>query len=399
MTEPSLSRRGLVAGGVGLAMSTLAACRTGRTRGDATANVATTTEPLSFAPTSTPGTASPATAQPATTTEPTTTEPAAAARDVVPPAHRSGEWESVAATDAGFTEEGIAALVEMVGAANSESFILLRDGRIVAEQYWNGVDAETVRDIASCQKSIVSTLVGLARQEGVLTLEDTVTSHLGMGWSAAAAEEEAVITLRHLLTMTSGLDPDTLRVVAVPGARWAYNTPVYQKLRPVLETATESSIEELTDRWLFSRLGVSSQASWSMRPGGLPDAVGAAPWGLRLTVRDMARFGLFAMRDGVWDGQRIAPTGWFAEAWTPIPQKADYGYLWWLVGRGDLADAGAPVDTVAALGAQDQKIYVVPSAGLVLCRQGPAADTGSETKHGFDAALVSAVVAAITPPS
>ena len=111
-------------------------------------------------------------------------------------------------------------------------------------------------------------------------------------------------------------------------------------------------------------------------------------------ARDMARFGLFALRNGVWSGEQITDPGWFAEAWSSTPLKRDYGYLWWLLGKGAFGRRGAPTDLVAALGAQDQKIYVVPSLGLVLARQGLAAGEIVPAGSDFDVELVAALMRA-----
>ena len=309
------------------------------------------------------------------------------ATDYFPPL--AGEWATVSAAEAGFTEAGLAEVLALVERSNSQSFVLTIDGRIVAEQYWQGADATTRRDIASAQKSVTSTLVGLARDRGLLTLDQTVTSILGAGWSAAAAADEALITVRHLLTMTSGLDPVTLQRTRAPGTVWEYNTDAYQKLRPVLEAVTGTDINTLSGDWLFAELGIDAQ-SWYPRPAA-KDALGNVIWGLNITAREMVRFGLLAMRGGQWAGNQLTAPDWFAEAWTAIPQKADYGYLWWLLGKGRLGRRGAPADLVAALGAQDQKIYVIPSTGLVLARQGGAADDVTAAESDFDTALILAL--------
>lgn len=311
------------------------------------------------------------------------------AGDYFPPV--DGKWETASAADAGLTDEGLAALVEMVGSVGSDSFVLLWEGRIVAEQYWNGLDATYVRDLASAQKSVTSTLVGLARDRGLLGLDDAVSDHLPAGWTAATPEDEATITIRQLLTMSSGLNPRTLAKAAEPGTVWDYNTDAYQKLRRVLEAAAGTDINSLSNDWLFDALGIAQPSPWGRR-GQIADAVGHPTFGLRLTAREMARFGLFAMRRGEWAGEQITAADWFDEAWAPTPLKRDYGYLWWLLGRGQLSTLGAPSDLVAALGAQDQKIYVAPSAGLVLVRQGEAAGTSTLTESDFDAALVTALV-------
>jgi CubicO group peptidase (beta-lactamase class C family) len=331
---------------------------------------------------------------PTTGSSPGTTIPPAPESAYFPPT--TGEWATSTAAEAGLTEAGLAAVIDLVGGAKSQSLVILHEGRIVAEHYWRGAAADTTRDIASCQKSVTSTLIGLARDKGLLALDDPVSHYLSAGWTNASAAEEAAITIRHLLTMTSGLNPNTLKVVAAPGTVWRYNTEAYQKLRRVLEAAAGTDINTLSQQWLFAAIGLVNPAAWAPRPGGpvSSDAVGDTLWGLDLTAREMARYGLFAMRNGEWAGDRITAQGWFAEAWTPTPQKADYGYLWWLIGRGHLGAKGAPADLVAALGAQDQKIYVVPSLGLVLSRQGGAASDVTAAESDFDAALLLALAEA-----
>jgi CubicO group peptidase (beta-lactamase class C family) len=284
--------------------------------------------------------------------------------------------------------------VDVVGRSNSRTFIMLSGGRILTEAYWGGAETTSTMDVASCQKSVMSSLVGIAVDRGMLALEDPVSIYLGDAWSNAAVEDEQQITVLHLLTMTSGLDVRRLTKAAEPGAIWAYNTDAYQKLRPVVEVATGMGIDTLTRQWILGPIGASAGAQWAERSNAAPDATGAIPWGLKLTVRDMARYGLLVQRSGTWGDEQIVPATWLEQALSPIPQKADYGYLWWLLGRGHLAQAGAPEDMVAALGALDQKIYVVPSADLVVARQGLAAGGGSDSESDFDTALIKVILAA-----
>lgn len=325
-----------------------------------------------------------------TTIEPGTVPPTTVAPESAyfpPPA---GEWQTVSATEAGFTDSGLAELVEMVGSVRSDSFLMLWQGRIVAEHYWNGADATFVRDVASVQKSVSSTLIDLARDNGLLTLDDPASDYLAAGWTASDPAHEAAITIRQLMTMSSGLNPNNLRKDAEPGTVFDYNTDAYQKLRGVLEVAAGTDINTLSKEWLFDEIGIAQLVPWVQR-GGLTDAVGDATFGLRLTVREMGRFGLFAMHRGRWADRQITADGWFDEAWESSPLKRDYGLLWWLLGKGSLASKGAPADLVAALGAKDQKIYVSPAAGLVLARQGEAAGVVSEAESDFDAALITAI--------
>ncbi|MDP2290210.1 MAG: serine hydrolase [Actinomycetota bacterium] len=374
------SRRTALAAGATMLLGGVAGCSA--REGDGAVATSPPTDPAttSILATSPPTTGSPT----STTVEATVTE------GYVPVA---GEWSTVTAADAGYSEAGLAAVVELVGTSNSDALVILAEGRIVAEQYWREATATTVRDVASVQKSIVSTLVGLARSRGLLVLDDPVSEFLGDGWSNASVVDERIIRLHHLLTMTSGLDPRTLRTAAQPGIVWDYNTDAYQKLRQVLEVVAGTDINSLTLDWLFRTIGITTESPWRSRARAV-DATGDELWGLRLTARDMARFGLLAMRNGHWAGEQITEPGWFAEAWTPIPLNANYGYLWWLLGGSGRTGGQGPADLVAALGAQDQKIYVAPSIGLVLVRQGDAAAQVTEAGSDFDAALVSALMRA-----
>lgn len=306
-----------------------------------------------------------------------------------PPA---GEWESADPTSNGWSPAGLEKLVKLVGDSRSSSFMMLVGGRVLTENYFAPANTATHSDVASVQKSFTSTLIGIAREKGLLKLDDPVSSYLAPGWSQASAADEAKITLRQLMTHSSGLDPRTLKKVAEPGTKFDYNTDAYQRLRLVLEKATGMDINRLTRVYLFDPIAVSSEAKWVER--AMKDATGVVLWGLDLAARDMARFGLLALRGGRWAGSQPVPAGWFDEAWTSSATKVDYGLLWWLTGKGPLVAQGAPTDMVSALGARDQKIYVVPGLDLVVTRQGLAAKEVSEAGSTFDAVLIKAIKAA-----
>jgi CubicO group peptidase (beta-lactamase class C family) len=303
----------------------------------------------------------------------------------------TGDWEKADAQKTGWSPSGLDALTALVRDNRSSTFMMLAGGRILVEEYFNG-SAASVQDVASVQKSVTSTLLGIAREKGLLGLDDKVPKYLGHGWSNARPPEEDAISLRHLMTHSSGLDPRTLRKAAEPGTVFDYNTEAYQKLRLVLEKAAGMDINALTRGWLFNQIGVSNSSAWRARQGA-PDATGAVQWGIAMTARDMARFGLVALRRGQWSDRRVVASSWFDEAWASSPVNAGYGLLWWLLGKGRFRGQ-APADWVAALGARDQKVYVVPSLDLVVTRQGLAAKEESEAVSNFDADLLKAIAAA-----
>ena len=127
-------------------------------------------------------------------------------------------------------------------------------------------DGRMQHDIASSQKNIISVLIAIAAERGLLTFNDPVSKHLDQGWSQSAPKEEAAITIWHLLTMTSGLGDD-MSYVAPPGTVWRYNVgPAWHQLKPLLEAASEQTLQDLTDEWLAEPLGME-ESIWIERPG------------------------------------------------------------------------------------------------------------------------------------
>ena len=249
------------------------------------------------------------------------------------------------------------------------------------EQRVVGRDAagRAIEDVASAQKSVSAMLAGLAQERGVLKITDSVQKYLGSGWSKASPEQESVITIRHLLTMTSGLDDD-LRFEAPPGTRWYYNSTAYSRVLMCIAAAAKMDRNQLTRQWLTEPVGMHD-SRWEDRP--IPAGIEAKnAVGFATTARDLARFGLLIQANGDWNGRTILSDKQFLhDALHPSQDlNPSYGYLWWLNGqpkvmRGRELVQGpliptAPPDLVAALGALHRKVYVVPSEKLVVTRIG-----------------------------
>ena len=342
-----------------------------------------------------------------------TTSPAA-------PAHQTGasggalyfppssgdDWEALNVSDNGWDDAKLAELASYCGDHNSTSLLVTEGGRIVLEQYWDPASRHTATDVFSAQKSIVSLLVGVAADEQLLALDDPVANYLGVGWTKSPSTE-ARITVRHLLTMSSGLT-DEFAFEAEPGALWRYNTNAFQMLHGVLEHAASSTLEDWTKSKLADPLGWRD-AAWRARavlklPDGTPQS------GLRLSARDAARFGLMVLSGGSWTGTQVVPASYLADALrSSTTLNPAYGLLWWLNGKqsyivpgsttsrsGGLIPA-APSDLVAAMGAMDQRIYVVPSRRWVIVRQGRqanAGEAGAQALSGFDTDFFTCLMAA-----
>lgn len=312
------------------------------------------------------------------------------------------EWVTVDPGDAGFDAAGLDRLAAQAEAAGSSCLVVTRDGEVVDERYWQGMTADTPREAWSVTKSITSTLVGIAQDQGALDITDSAAGHIPE-WQGTDA---AAVTIEDLLSGDSGrhwdfgTDYGEMAVKAAdktafaidlaqdqpPGEVWAYNNSAVQALSAVLESATGESPVDFARTQLFEPLG--------MRRSELTtDAAGNALTyaGMKTTCLDLARFGYMALRDGAWDGGQVVSSDYVEQATgtSSTPLNAAYGWLWWLNHQGPIgspqlattgiADAtiadgqlapGAPDDVFWALGFNNQIITVIPSEGIVAVRMG-----------------------------
>jgi CubicO group peptidase (beta-lactamase class C family) len=315
---------------------------------------------------------------------------------VVPPKvywPRVNQWETRSPKDSGMNTAAIEDALTYAAERNSTGLVILRGGRIVTERYWKDWTLETTQPIFSSSKSLTATLIGMAIEEGKLKGVNQSMADFIPSWKSTP---KATITLRHVMTMTSGVkvgaagvsaDVDAFEEAAAfalehkPGEHWAYNTPVYRMLLRALELASGESINQYTRRKLAAPIGMT-HSSWDCSPA--PNGKTNCTW-YRSCLRDMARFGLLILRNGSWENRQLVSARYVKES-TSTSQKLNesYGYLWWLNGKASFKlPAGreaqgmlwpdCPPDAFGALGAQDKKIYIVPSLDLVVARHGGVA--------------------------
>lgn len=122
------------------------------------------------------------------------------------PANPGAEWKKTPVTALGWNQGAIEPLKDFLAEKHTKSFMILVNGRIVMEEYFNGHSADADWEWNSAGKALVSAITGIARQENLLTINDKVSAHLGTAWTNMPPDKENLITLRHLLTMTSGID-------------------------------------------------------------------------------------------------------------------------------------------------------------------------------------------------
>ena len=310
------------------------------------------------------------------------------------PAEPGTDWETTPVSEMGWNTGAIQALKTYLAEKNTKSFMILVNGRIVMEEYFNGHTASSEWEWNSAGKTLVGTTTGIAQQDSLLSYHDRVSEYLGTGWTNMPVDKENLITVRHLLTMTSGIDDSkqlvikpNLTYIADAGTRWAYGN-VFQKLIDVVSEAGNQSFESYFNEKLKNKIGMDGY--WDY---------GTIFTIYHSTTRSMARFGLLALNKGKWNNEQIVDETFFTESMTTSQEiNPSYGYFWWLNGKTKYMIPGeqtvydgplipnAPADMYAAMGAMDQRIYVIPGKKMVVVRMGNASDPANPdfAVSGFD---------------
>ncbi len=263
------------------------------------------------------------------------------------------------------------------------SILVIKNGYLVYENYMGVPDRETQRsNIYSCTKSVSSALIGIAIDQGYLSLNDRLVdifSHLTI---QNMDSRKAAITVEDLLTMTSGLpwdestypygnpnndwnrmttSPNWVEFVInrpmqySPGSYWVYNTGGSHLLSAIINQTTGVSTQEFAETNLFAPLGITNYY-WSRDPQGNVNGGSS----LQLRPRDMAKFGFLYLNNGTWDGQQILPTSWVTASsatHATVDSQTQYGYQWWV---------HPTIDAYAAHGYLNQHIFVIPSQDMIV---------------------------------
>ncbi len=286
------------------------------------------------------------------------------------------------ATDAAFATPG----------GLTTAFVVVYEGRIIAERYANGANRDMQLESWSMGKSIVGTLVGMLIQQGAFHLEDPAPVP---EWHKTPGDPRARIRVVDLMHMSSGLrfsrgspedipgyhDHDLGYSGAIDAFEWATTRPLqfepntfgrYRNCDPltlgliIRNEVRRRGEEYLTwpQRALFDKIGIRRQVLETDPYGNF--LLNGYDYG---TARNWARLGLLYLNDGVWMGQRLLPEGWTKFVSTPAPAWRDstYGAMVWVNARGVWP---LPRDAFAFRGAGEQDVYVIPSRELVIVRMG-----------------------------
>jgi CubicO group peptidase (beta-lactamase class C family) len=337
------------------------------------------------------------------------------------------EWETADPASLGFDPAKLDELATRAEASGSNCLVVVRDGKIVEEDYYRDKTAESAQEVFSATKSYSSTLVGIAQDEGLLDIDEPASNYIDE-WKGTPSES---VTIRNLLANDSGrfyeFENDYFKMAAAapdktqfaidltqpdpPGTVWNYNNSAIQTLDRVLTKATGMSPAAYADEKLLGPLDMTDSTMTKDPTGNTLTFMG-----LQSTCRDMARFGVLMLNKGNWGGEQLVSEAWVDEATGKRSQdlNGSYGFLWWLNRMGpqqgsDQATGGAggtettesqmvpdaPDDIYWALGAGGQYIAIHPTSGIVAVRLAPASApegaarfSNGDLSKGAEAALV-----------
>ena len=318
--------------------------------------------------------------------------------DYFPPLN--GEWGKITPGESGWDVAALKEALDYAQQQKSSGLLIVYKGKILTEEYWstkaemkdvgykelvNGKtkDGRIKEDVASIQKSVVSLLIGKASIKGLIDIDKPVSYYLEEGWSNSNKANEEIITVKQLLSMTSGLN-GRLYYKDPPGKEWTYNTTAYSKLIEILEIVTKKPIKKLTKEWLTDPIGIID-SQWGKRPFGFDN-----PHGFMATHRDMARIGLLVLHKGIWNGKDIIQNqGYLKDAISPSQSmNLKYGYLFWL-NTDHLWHQKYPEDMFIMVGYLNRLVIVIPSYDMVIVR------FGNDPERGFNTKLLNKLIAAM----
>lgn len=276
---------------------------------------------------------------------------------------KRNDWPSTDPATLRMDSEKLSEIESMIKSdhSNINGIVVVRKGYIVYEKYYNGYDPDDTHHVASVTKSVISALIGIAIDAGYITNVDQKVLDFFPEYVSNAAQKQE-ITIRHLLTMTAPypfedwhepLDklcqqPDwvtyTLDMLGEKGklGDFKYSTAGAHLLSAIITRGTGKSAREFANERLFKPIGMKEIPDYKMKSFGFEDLFGknvkgwvkdpngnsTGGWGLTLTPRDMARFGLLYLNGGIWDNNEIISKTWIDESTMINPNY--YGYLWWV---------------------------------------------------------------------
>jgi CubicO group peptidase (beta-lactamase class C family) len=272
------------------------------------------------------------------------------------------------------------------------SIMVLNQGQVVAEQWWGDAAPDKPHIMNSVSKSFTATAVGFAISEGLISPDDTVAGFFPDKVPADHSPNLEVMTIRNLLTMSTGQVNQPGRgddwiaafmaapVDDTPGATFRYNSMATFMLSAIVQKVSGQKLTDYLRTRLFEPLSISGYR-WDESPEG----INTGGWGLYITTEDMAKFGQLFLQDGMWNGARVLPEGWVAEASASWIESGPAGNEQnrapdneWSQGYGYQMWRCTPPGVYRADGARGQYIIVIPDREAVVAITADSRDMGRE---------------------
>lgn len=308
------------------------------------------------------------------------------------PEDRLGPYPVVTPEVAGLDEALLQQATDaLAGRAFVESLLVFRSGQLGWEAYLHEAGPQDSHNVHSASKSVLAAAVGVAVSRGQLVLDEPVAAYLPGAFGSQEDPRKAEITVRHLMTMTSGLgwvedrseyqiddEPDWVQAIvdlpmaAAPGTQFDYSTGNTHLLSAVLQAATGTTTCDFVHEVVFQPLDIVAE-HWGRDPQG----VYSGGYNVYLTPRELARFGLLVAGGGVWEGVEVLDPAWVDEMLAPVERDGAYryGHLWWL-------REIAGYDVRIAWGYGGQFVYLVDELALAVV---VTTNTGTFDPANFDA--------------
>jgi CubicO group peptidase (beta-lactamase class C family) len=303
------------------------------------------------------------------------------------PKEYDGSWKCASLTgedaDLNLLEEMVDK-ISMGDAGQVHSILIVHNGRLVFEKYFDGFGWNDLHPLRSCTKSIASLLTGLLIDHGYLVSEDKKLVDLLTGYEDYDKEEWSEVSVKHILTMSAGLDwnmrehdniwnerDDVVKAALEqsfknrPGEKWEYRNPNVDLLGPVIINLSGKSVQSFAEEYLFSKLDINTYKWDNFKNTDYPLLDGS----LALAPRDMAKIGQMVLDNGIWNDRRVISEEWLKKSTKPyykVDSIFEYSYLWWL-GKSSI---GKNINCVLAHGIGGQHIVIFPSLNLVVVTTG-----------------------------
>ncbi|MGH2794323.1 MAG: serine hydrolase domain-containing protein [Actinomycetota bacterium] len=315
-------------------------------------------------------------------------------------------WFKTSAENVGMDTRKLATAMDWATQHASFSTLVVRHGCIAGWTRLDRTTSEVALDGWSMTKSVTSMIVGRAVTMGLFDVNAPIRTYVP---EADAAHGK--LTARDLLTMSSGLHhnwfrdppfagevmPDQVRDAlslpfdAKPGTTWAYQQTPVTLLLHLVERAVDTDIQAWAQENLFGPIGIEP-GTWSWERDRAGNTEGWAHLHMRPT--DWARLGYLMLHEGSWNGRQLISQAYHKRATTRTPLNKAYGHLLWLNSAGavwpdvygrDIGERGpwpgAPADTYAMVGMQNQRVWIIPSLDMVIVRMGLPGEVDPDTRN------------------